>query len=522
MSRAADIVSLWELYLHSDDALYYMENKRIHSALVSVYHKDGLEPIVRKLHDLGIVMYSTGGTMEFIESLDLPVISVETITEYPSILGGRVKTLHPKIFGGILAIRNPDHLGQLAHFHIPMIDLVVVDLYPFEQTLASTDDHEAIIEKIDIGGISLIRAAAKNFGDVVVIPSMQEYGILADLLSNNAISSLELRKELAARAFEISNHYDRSIYGYLSGSISRDEIPLRYGENPHQSARFIGKLDDCLEILSGKELSYNNILDIDAALRLMSDFYKGPPCFAIFKHTNVCGIAVRDQLSLAWKDALSGDPVSAFGGILICNKPLDMETAEQIQSLFFEVLLAPEFEDGVVELLTSRKNRILIRIKNIPNIRISVRTAINGIVEQDMDIHHTRFEDLKAVSQKLTSESEKADLIFAIHCAKHLKSNAIVLVKNLQMIGMGCGQTSRIDACKQAIEKSRAMGFEPKGASMASEAFFPFPDCVELAGEAGIMAIAQPGGSINDQKSIDKANELGIAMVLTGIRHFKH
>ncbi len=499
-----------------------MENKRIHSALISVFHKEGLEPIVRKLHELGIVMYSTGGTMEYIESLNLPVVSVETITEYPSILGGRVKTLHPKIFGGILAIRNPDHLGQLAHFHIPMIDLVVVDLYPFEETLSNTDEHDAIIEKIDIGGISLIRAAAKNYGDVVVIPSMQEYKLLDEILSNNAISSLQMRRELAARAFEISSHYDHCIYGYMSGSSSREEFPLRYGENPHQSARFIGNLNSCLDILSGKELSYNNILDIDAALRLMSDFYKGPPCFAVFKHTNVCGLAVRDQLSQAWRDALAGDPVSAFGGILICNKSVDMQTAELIQPLFFEVLLAPAFETGVVEFLTGRKNRILIRIKALPDVHTSVRTAINGLVEQDIDVHHTRFEDLKIVTTKHPVTSEMADLVFAIHCAKHLKSNAIVLSKNLQLIGMGCGQTSRIDACKQAIDKARAMGFDPHGAAMASEAFFPFPDCVELAGEAGISSIAQPGGSINDQKSIDKADALGIAMVLTGVRHFKH
>ncbi|MBK8956014.1 MAG: bifunctional phosphoribosylaminoimidazolecarboxamide formyltransferase/IMP cyclohydrolase [Saprospiraceae bacterium] len=499
-----------------------MESKRIHSALISVYNKEGLEQIVRKLNELDIVIYSTGGTKDFIEDLDVPVISVETITDYPAILGGRVKTLHPKIFGGILAIRNEDHLSQLAHFRIPLIDLVVVDLYPFEETLKQTEVHEEIIEKIDIGGISLIRAAAKNFQDVVVVPSMSDYNQLLDILANNAISSIEERKSLASRAFEVSQHYDSCIHDYLRGSLTKRKAELRYGENPHQHARFLGNLNECLQVLSGKELSYNNILDVDAALNLMSDFRRGDPCFAVFKHTNACGLAVRKNLKDAWNAALAGDPVSAFGGILICNRKLDLETATEINPLFYEVLLAPDFGEDALKLLTAKKNRILIRILQWPEQLTSIRTAINGILEQDSNKHHASATDLKWVTLREADALQTEDLLFAIHCVKHLKSNAIALVKNKQLIGMGCGQTSRVDACKQAIDKARKMGFDPKDACLASEAFFPFPDCVEIAGEAGISSISQPGGSVNDNQSITKADELGIAMAFTGIRHFKH
>ncbi|MBK9108397.1 MAG: bifunctional phosphoribosylaminoimidazolecarboxamide formyltransferase/IMP cyclohydrolase [Saprospiraceae bacterium] len=499
-----------------------MENKRIHSALISVYNKDNLEQIVRKLKDLDIVIYSTGGTKEFIEEMDIPVVSVETITEYPAILGGRVKTLHPKVFGGILAIRNEDHLSQLAHFRIPLIDLVVVDLYPFEETLKLTDQHEEIIEKIDIGGISLIRAAAKNFRDVLVIPSKADYGGLLEILSNNAISSINERKKFAANAFQISQSYDYCIHQYLSESEKVKEIDLRYGENPHQQARFIGNLNENLEVLSGKDLSYNNILDIDSALSLMADFRTSLPCFAVLKHTNVCGLAVRENLYEAWEGALAGDPISAFGGILICNRTIDLHTAQSIHPLFYEVLLAPGFDKEAMELLQAKKNRILIRIIQWPEQDKLLRTAINGLLEQDANKHHARPEDLKWVSTLKVDSEKTQDLLLAIHCVKHLKSNAIAIVKGSQLIGMGCGQTSRVDACKQAISKAKAMGFETQGSVMASEAFFPFPDCVELAGEAGIIAIAQPGGSVNDDKSISRANELGVAMAFTGIRHFKH
>jgi phosphoribosylaminoimidazolecarboxamide formyltransferase/IMP cyclohydrolase len=499
-----------------------MDKKRIQSALISVYHKQGLDEIVKLLHDLGIVIYSTGGTKDYLESLDLPVVSIEEVTGYPSILGGRVKTLHPNVFGGILAIRNDDHLSQLAHFQIPMIDLVVVDLYPFEETLQTTNEHEVIIEKIDIGGISLIRAAAKNFQDVVVIPSSVEYQQLYEIIQSNGITSLDQRKKLATRAFEISSSYDKCILEYFKGTQGADSMPLRYGENPHQKAKFIGDINECLEILSGKELSYNNLLDIDSAINLMREFANDNPCFAILKHTNVCGIAIRDHLHEAWEGALAGDPVSAFGGILICNRKLDLQTAEKINELFYEVLIAPEFEEASVKLLTAKKNRILLKLKKYPQHKSTVRTAINGLVEQDLDLHTSKKEELKTVTRMHATESQIDDLLFASVCAKHLKSNAITLVKNKQLIGMGCGQTSRVDACNQAIQKAKQMGFDTVGASMASEAFFPFPDCVELAANAGIKAIIQPGGSVNDSKSILRADELGIAMVFSGIRHFKH
>lgn len=497
-----------------------MEAIRINSALISVYNKDGLEPIVRLMHELGIVIYSTGGTQSYIEQLGIPVIGVETITDYPSILGGRVKTLHPKIFGGILAMRTDEHLSQLVHYHIPLIDLVLVDLYPFEETLRNTDDDAEIIEKIDIGGISLIRAAAKNFNDIVVIAAKEMYGDLTTILHNNGISQLAHRKELARQAFSVSSSYDHAIFNYFGGEKSH--APLRYGENPHQKAWFEGDLKEVFDILQGKELSYNNILDVDAALLVMEEFYQGDPCFAVLKHTNVCGLAVRSDLITAWKDALAGDPISAFGGILICNKTLDLHTAKEIDGLFYEVLIAPEFEPEAIQLLSAKKNRILLRLKQLPLRKISSRTAINGILHQEMDQMALDMDHIKVVTQSVPTEDQKRDLIFAERIVKHLKSNAITLIKNSQLIGMGCGQTSRIDAAIQAIDKSRKMGFDPAGSVMASEAFFPFPDCVEIAAAAGIKAIIQPGGSVNDGKSITRADELQVAMVLSGIRHFKH
>jgi len=495
-----------------------MSANRINSALISVYNKDGLEPLVRLIHDLGIVIYSTGGTQEYIETLGIPVVSVETITGYPSILGGRVKTLHPKVFGGILAIRNEDHLSQLAHFQIPVIDLVVVDLYPFEETVRNTQDEQEIIEKIDIGGISLIRAAAKNYKDVVVIASKNQYQDLQDILSSNGLSQLEDRRLLAAKAFGVTSHYDTQIRNYFEGA--ENNRTLRYGENPHQKAWFSGDLN--LEFLQGKELSYNNILDVDAAMLLMEDFKDGDPCFAVLKHNNVCGISVRTTLLQAWKDALAGDPVSAFGGVLICNKTVDLETAKEIDQLFYEVLIAPDFEASALDLLKGRKNRILLKIKKWPNQKILTKTALGGELHQERDQSNLIASELKPVTNLVPSASQMDDLIFAARCTKHLKSNAISLVKSGQLIGMGCGQTSRVDATVQAIEKAKRMGFETDGAVMASEAFFPFPDCVEIAAAAGIKAIVQPGGSVNDQKSIDRANELGIAMVISGTRQFKH
>jgi phosphoribosylaminoimidazolecarboxamide formyltransferase/IMP cyclohydrolase len=495
-----------------------MDSRRIQSALISVFNKEGLEPIIRLMHDMGIVMYSTGGTQEYIESLEVPVVSVETITGYPSILGGRVKTLHPKVFGGILAMRNEDHLSQLAHFQIPSIDLVVVDLYPFEETLASTDDESAIIEKIDIGGVSLIRAAAKNFKDVVVIGSRQGYAALKDILGNNGITRMETRKKLAYEAFSVTARYDTLIRDYFAGGMGR--ISLRYGENPHQKAWFEGDLG--LEYLHGKELSYNNILDVDAAMNLMSDFKSENPCFAILKHNNVCGIAVRDTLAAAWKDALAGDPVSAFGGILICNRPVDLQTATEIDKLFYEVLIAPDFDMDAFGLLSSRKARILMKVISWPQGQVQVRTALSGQLIQQKDSALPRESDLKPVTLLHPDEREIRDLLFAAKCTKHLKSNAIALVRDSQLIGMGCGQTSRVDACRQAIAKALSMGFETTGSVLSSEAFFPFPDCVELAAEAGVTAIIQPGGSVNDEKSINRANELGVKMVLSGIRQFKH
>ncbi len=508
-----------------------MATKKIKSALISVFSKDGLEEIVRELDKLGVQLYSTGGTQRFIEALDIKVEAVENITSYPSILDGRVKTLHPKVFGGLLARREEGHLAQLKEYDIPEIDLVIVDLYPFEETVASTDDEAQIIEKIDIGGISLIRAAAKNYNDVVVVPSRDEYSMIFDLLKNKGGSTdIEDRKELARRAFKISSHYDTAIYGFFNEgsddlafkhSIGTSQV-LRYGENPHQQGVFFGELDEMFDKLSGKELSYNNLVDVDAAVNLMAEFRDGEPAFAVLKHTNACGVAVRPTLIEAWKAALAGDNVSAFGGILICNRPMDLETAQEIDQLFYEVLIAPDFNADAFEFLSKKKKRVLLKIKKFHVNQRSFKSLLNGVIEQDTDLKSEKATDFEVMTNTAPSDAQIADLIFANKCVKHLKSNTIVIAKNNQLLGMGCGQTSRVDALRQAILKAKHFGFDITGAAMASDAFFPFPDCVEIAKDAGIAAVIQPGGSIKDQLSVDYCNEHGVPMVKTGVRHFKH
>ncbi|RMG86952.1 MAG: bifunctional phosphoribosylaminoimidazolecarboxamide formyltransferase/IMP cyclohydrolase PurH [Bacteroidetes bacterium] len=505
--------------------------KKINSALISVFHKDGLDEIARELHRLGVRIYSTGGTQSYIESLGIPVEAVEDLTSYPSILDGRVKTLHPKVFGGLLARREPAHLEQLKQYDIPEIDLVIVDLYPFEETVASTDEEAAIIEKIDIGGISLIRAAAKNFRDVVVVPSKEEYSVLLDLLKEKqGFTSLDDRRELARRAFKVSSNYDVAIFNYFNEgnadlsfkySIHRSDI-LRYGENPHQRGVFYGDFEGLFEKLNGKAVSYNNMVDIDAAVQIMREFEGAAPTFAILKHTNTCGLATRPTLLEAWEAALACDNVSAFGGIFVCNRPIDLPTAQSIDKLFYEVLIAPDFEAEALDLLRKKKNRILLKIKAFEVQKRSFRSLLNGVVEQDTDLKTETRDDLKPVTKKVPTEAEIEDLLFANIAVKHLKSNGIALVKNKQLIGMGCGQPSRVDALRQAIAKAQAFGFDLEGAVMASDAFFPFPDCVEIAHGVGIRAVIQPGGSIKDQLSIDFCNDHDMAMVMTGIRHFKH
>ncbi len=508
-----------------------MAQKKIRSALLSVYHKDGLEPIIKELQRLGVKLYSTGGTQRFIEELGAEVEAVEKVTSYPSILDGRVKTLHPKIFGGLLARREEGHLAELEQYDIPEIDLVVVDLYPFEETLASTDEEAAIIEKIDIGGIALIRGAAKNFRDVVVVPSKADYATLLHILrEQDGESSLENRKALARRAFLISSHYDTAIFNYFNegqeGTAFKQSIlsaqELRYGENPHQQGVFYGELEEMFEKIGGKELSYNNLVDIDAAVNLMREFKDDDPAFAILKHTNSCGVAVRPTALQAWKDALAGDPVSAFGGILISNTTIDKATAEEIDEIFYEVLIAPGFEPDALALLAKKKKRILLRIKDFHTNKRSFKSLLNGVIEQDTDLKMETADELETATKKAPTEEEVKDLLFANICAKHLKSNTIVLAKGRQLVGMGCGQTSRVDALRQAIDKAHHFGFELKGAVMASDAFFPFADSVEIAHKAGITAVIQPGGSIRDKDSIDFCDEHGMAMVLTGVRHFKH
>ncbi len=505
-----------------------MHTNKIKSALISVFNKEGIDKIIKLLSDLDVKIYSTGGTQAYIESKGGTVHRVEDLTGYPSILDGRVKTLHPKIFGGMLAKREKDHLDQLEQYEIPQIDLVIVDLYPFQDTLAQTDDHDQIIEKIDIGGIALIRAAAKNYEDVVIIPSKDSYGHLEHILENQGGSStVEQRKKLAGKAFITSSQYDHAIQSYFNletgfSTSFASGTPLRYGENPHQKATFYGDLDAQFEKISGKELSFNNLVDVDAAVTLMSEFKGDSPTFAVLKHTNACGIATRSTVSEAWDAALAGDPVSAFGGILISNHEIDIETAQKIDTIFYEVVIAPSFSNEAQELLTKKKKRVLLKIKDFSIQTSSYKSILNGVIVQDTDLHTEKEEDFSLATAKSPTTLEQKDLIFANKCVKHLKSNTIVLVKNNQLLGMGCGQTSRVDACKQAILKAKHFGFELNGAVMASDAFFPFPDCVEIASLEGIKAVVQPGGSIKDQLSIDYCNDNDVAMVYTGVRHFKH
>ena len=495
--------------------------KKIKSALISVYHKDGLEEIIRLMKKNDITLYSTGGTKEFIESLDVSVIAVEELTSYPSILGGRVKTLHPKIFGGILGRRNHENdTVQLEQYEIPQIDLVVVDLYPFRETVSAGGSEEEIIEKIDIGGISLIRAAAKNFKDVLIIPSKKEYSFLKNVLEKNAETTPEERKLMATAAFSVSSSYDTAIHNYFS--TSKKEKILRYGENPHQQGIFKGDLEEIFDQLHGKELSYNNLLDVDAAVHLISEFDNNDATVAILKHNNACGIATDNVLSSAYKKALASDPLSAFGGVIICNKTMDAPTAGVMNDLFFEILIAPGFETDAMQILQQKKNRILLKQKkNISSDR-QIRSVLNGILEQDKDLKQVKKEELKTVTQIVPDDKQIEDLLFANKIVKHTKSNAIVLVKNKQMLASGAGQTSRVDALNHAIAKAQHFGFNLEGAVMASDAFFPFPDCVEIAAAAHIKAIIQPGGSIKDKDSIEAADKNGIAMVFSGIRHFRH
>ena len=499
------------------------------SALISVFYKDGLAPIVKKLHDLGIILYSTGGTEQFIKELNIPVIAVDSITNFPEILGGRVKTLHPAIFGGILNRRNlATDQTEVKNHSIPSIDIVIVDLYPFEETVAGNFSEDEIMEKIDIGGISLIRAAAKNFNDVLCISSRNQYtDFLALLNTQNGQTTLEQRKKFAAKAFDISSHYDTAIFNYLNDEISFKQSfttfkTLRYGENPHQSGYFFGDLNSIFNQINGKELSYNNLLDVDAAINLMNEFQQETPTFAILKHNNACGLAQRNTLKEAYIDALAGDPISAFGGVLISNTTINQETALEINSLFFEILMAPAFDDAALTVLKSKKNRILLiqKVFNLP--KNQYRTILNGVLYQEKDLKTDSKEDLKTVTNINPSENEINDLLFAAKICKHTKSNAIVLAKNLQLLASGTGQTSRVDALNQAIHKAKHFQFDLNNAVMASDAFFPFPDCVEIAHQEKIKAVIQPGGSINDQLSIEFCDENKMTMVITGMRHFKH
>ena len=504
--------------------------KKIKNALISVFYKDQLEPIVRELNALGVTIYTTGGTQSFIEGLGVKVERVEDLTSYPSILGGRVKTLHPKVFGGILSRRDMEgDVAQLEQYEIPELDLVIVDLYPFEETVSSGASEQDIIEKVDIGGISLIRAAAKNFNDVAIVSSKDDYGYLLQLLRNNkGVTHIEERKHLAVKAFNTTSHYDTSIFNYFNQSEGIETFKqsysggktLRYGENPHQKGVFYGKLEDLFEQLNGKELSYNNLLDIDAAVNLIGDFKE--PTFAILKHNNACGVASRSTLLQAWKDALAGDPVSAFGGVLITNREVDLSTAAEINNLFFEVLIAPKYNAEALELLKQKKNRVLLVQKPLQLGNMQYRTALNGVLAQDKDLRTETNADLKTVTTKAPTASELEDLLFANKLVKHTKSNTIVLAKNGQLLASGTGQTSRVDALRQAIDKAQNFNFDLNGAVMASDAFFPFPDCVEIAHKAGITAVIQPGGSIKDEDSINYCSKNGVAMVLTGTRHFKH
>ncbi len=504
--------------------------KTIQSALISVFSKEGLEPIVRKLHSQNVTLYSTGGTEDFIKNLGIPVVPVEDVTSYPSILGGRVKTLHPKVFGGILNRQdNESDVQQMQEFNIPQIDLVIVDLYPFEKTVASGASEADIIEKIDIGGISLIRAAAKNFKDTVIVASVDEYAMLLDLITNqDGATTLADRKLLATKAFHVSSHYDTSIFNYFNtdetiykASIADGQI-LRYGENPHQKGFFFGDFDSMFKKLHGKELSYNNLLDVDAAVNLINEFKTDGPTFAILKHNNACGLATRDSISEAYIAALAGDPTSAFGGVLIANTKIDVATATEINKLFCEVVIAPDYDAAAISILQEKKNRIILVQNEVDLPHKQVRTCLNGLLIQERNSITDNKEDLKTVTLTSPTEQEIEDLIFASKICKNTKSNTIVFAKNGTLIASGTGQTSRVDALNQAIEKARNFGFDLNGAVMASDAFFPFPDCVAIAKEAGITAVIQPGGSIKDELSINYCNENKLAMVFTGTRHFKH
>jgi phosphoribosylaminoimidazolecarboxamide formyltransferase/IMP cyclohydrolase len=503
--------------------------RTLKNALISVFYKDGLDVLAKTLHQLGIHIYSTGGTQDYIEKLGIPVHKVEDLTGYPSILGGRVKTLHPKVFGGILARRNHEQdKHEVLEYQIPFLDLVVVDLYPFEETVKSTTDEASIIEKIDIGGVSLIRATAKNYQDTTIICDKTDFATLSELLkSQNGVTTLEQRRAYASKAFHVTSHYDGLIYSYFDkenpahfkASVSPANT-LRYGENPHQKGVFYGQLQQLFTQLHGKELSYNNLLDIDAALNLIADFNE--PTVAIIKHNNPCGVASRMSIREAWTDALAGDPVSAFGGIIVANQPIDEATATEIDRIFMEVLIAPGFEGNALQILQSKKNRILLQQHDKLPKRKLYRSILNGVIEQEPDAIILTPTDLKPVTDKKATTSQIDDMLFADKIVKHTKSNTIVLAKNKQLVGIGCGQTSRVDALKGAIAKAQAFEFDLTDAVMSSDAFFPFPDCVEIAANAGINAVIQPGGSIKDDASVTYCNNHQIAMYFTGIRHFKH
>ena len=507
-----------------------MQQKKITSALISVFNKNGLESIIKELVDNGVTLYSTGGTETFIKNLGYQVNSVESLTGYPSILGGRVKTLHPKVFGGILnRAENLSDKEELDEFEIPSFDLVIVDLYPFEKTVASNVSESEIIEKIDIGGIALIRAAAKNFRDIFCISDKEDYTEFLKIFKNSKGSpSLKDRKLFALKAFNTSSHYDTAIFNYFNENQNalklsfKSSRKLRYGENPHQKGLFYGPLSELLEQIHGKEISYNNLLDIDAAINLMSEFYDGKPAFGILKHNNACGFSVRDEISEAYKDALAGDPISAFGGVLISNSNVDLETAKEINNLFFEVIIGPSYSNEAIKLLKEKKNRIILIQKETKLPKENIRSCLNGVLLQDKDFKTDKEVDLKTVTKLNPSNREIQDLIFASKICKHTKSNTIVLAKNQQLLASGTGQTSRIDALHQAINKAKSFGFELKDSVMASDAFFPFPDCVEIANNEGIKSVIQPGGSIKDNLSIEFCNSNKMSMVLTGTRHFKH
>ena len=507
-----------------------MSKKQISSALISVYDKAGLAPIIHQLNSLGVTFYSTGGTENFIRDLGCDVVAVEDVTGYPSILGGRVKTLHPKVFGGILNRQEVEgDQKALQDFEIPQIDLVIVDLYPFEETVAAGGSEQEIVEKIDIGGIAMIRAAAKNFKDTFCVSDKNDYeDFLQILIETEGAPNLEQRKRYSVKGFQTSSHYDSAIFNHFNQEEEvlklsiQDSKTLRYGENPHQQGQFFGPLSDLLEQIHGKEISYNNLLDIDAAVNLMLEFYEGQPSFAILKHNNACGFATRSKLKEAYLDALAGDPVSAFGGVLISNKTIDLDTATEIHSLFCEVVIAPHYEEDALELLKGKKNRILLVQKDTLLPPSTYRSCLNGILVQDRDSKTDVAEELELITTKKPTAQEIEDLIFASKICKHTKSNTIVLAKNGQLLASGTGQTSRVDALNHAIEKAKHFDFDLNGAVMASDAFFPFPDCVEIAHKAGVKTVLQPGGSIKDRLSIDYCNENEMSMVFTGTRHFKH